>query len=202
MSYMPLALTLPISACVASTCMEAIARRVAEAKTSARPRCNNRAGAHRGGALPPTTGPRASLTYCSSHSIILLTMTRLIVATLATAAALAPSPVKPAVVARRDVAAIGALRRRRAPPALRTTPRGPRRPRRRGPRRPSSSPTGASLLTTTRTRPRSSRTCASPRPWRRAPNMEMIALNCKKEMIDFVRRAHETCRGFLRHGTA
>ena len=31
-SYRPLALTLPISACVASTCMEAIARRVAEAK--------------------------------------------------------------------------------------------------------------------------------------------------------------------------
>ena len=68
-SYRPLALTLPISACVASTCMEAIDRRLPEAKTSARPRCNNRAGAHRGGALPPTTGPRASLTDCSSHGI-------------------------------------------------------------------------------------------------------------------------------------
>ena len=64
--YMPLALTLPVSACVASSRMEGIDRRLPEAKRALDIDATIEL-AHRGGALPPAAGPRASLTYCSSH---------------------------------------------------------------------------------------------------------------------------------------
>ena len=67
-SYKPLALTLPISACVASSRMEAIDRQLPEAKRALDIDATIELE-HRGGALPPTTGPRASLTYCSKYSI-------------------------------------------------------------------------------------------------------------------------------------
>ena len=133
-------------------------------------------------------------------------MTRLIVATLAAAAALAPSPVKPAVVARRDVAAIGASfaaavalpavaddAPAAAPPAEDEAPAPVEFPKDWG--ITSDYYTDAAKVVA------HMRLATSLE--KGAPNMEMIALNCKKEMIDFVARgARIKCRGTPppRHG--
>ena len=136
----------------------------------------------------------------------MLTMTRLIVATLATAAALAPSPVKPAVVARRDVANVAATfaaavalpafaddAPAAAPPAEDEAPAPVEFPKDWG--ITSDYYTDAAKVVA------HMRLATSLE--KGAPNMEMIALNCKKEMIDFVARgARIKCRGTPppRHG--
>ena len=118
----------------------------------------------------------------------MLTMTRLIVATLATAAALAPTPVKPAVVARRDVANVAATFAAAvalpafaddapaAPPAEEEAPAPVEFPKDWG--ITSDYYTDAAKVVA------HMRLATSLE--KGAPNMEMIALNCKKEMIDFV----------------
>ena len=108
---------------------------------------------------------------------------------LAAAAALAPSPVKPAVVARRDVAAIGASfaaavalpavaddAPAAAPPAEDEAPAPVEFPKDWG--ITSDYYTDAAKVVA------HMRLATSLE--KGAPNMEMIALNCKKEMIDFV----------------
>ena len=109
---------------------------------------------------------------------------------LAAAAALAPSPVKPAVVARRDVAAIGASFAAAvalpafaddapaAPPAEDEAPAPVEFPKDWG--ITSDYYTDAAKVVA------HMRLATSLE--KGAPNMEMIALNCKKEMIDFVAR--------------
>ena len=135
--------------------------------------------------------PTRKLDGLQESPYILLTMTRLIVATLAAAAALAPSPVKPAVVARRDVAAIGASfaaavalpafaddAPAAAPPAEDEAPAPVEFPKDWG--ITSDYYTDAAKVVA------HMRLATSLE--KGAPNMEMIALNCKKEMIDFVAR--------------
>ena len=117
-------------------------------------------------------------------------MARLIVATLATAAALAPSPVKPAVVARRDVAAIGASFAAAVAlpafaddaPAAAPPAEGEEAPA------PVEFPKDWGITSDYYTD--AAKVVAHMRLAtsleKGAPNMELIALNCKKEMIDFV----------------
>ena len=117
-------------------------------------------------------------------------MTRLIVATLATAAALAPSPVKPAqsVIARRDVAAtFGAFAAAVALPAFADdAPAAP--PAEAEAPAPVEFPKDWGITSDYYTD--AAKVVAHMRLAtsleKGAPNMEMIALNCKKEMIDFV----------------
>ena len=135
--------------------------------------------------------PTRKLDVLQESRYILLTMTRLIVATLAAAAALAPSPVKPAVVARRDVANVAATfaaavalpafaddAPAAAPPAEDEAPAPVEFPKDWG--ITSDYYTDAAKVVA------HMRLATSLE--KGAPNMEMIALNCKKEMIDFVVR--------------
>ena len=117
-------------------------------------------------------------------------MTRLIVATLATAAALAPSPVKPAqsVIARRDVGAtLGAFAAAVALPAFADdAPAAP--PAEAEAPAPVEFPKDWGITSDYYTD--AAKVVAHMRLAtsleKGAPNMELIALNCKKEMIDFV----------------
>ena len=126
-------------------------------------------------------------------------MTRLIVATLATAAALAPSPVKPAqsVIARRDVGAtLGAFAAAVALPAFADdAPAAP--PAEAEAPAPVEFPKDWGITSDYYTD--AAKVVAHMRLAtsleKGAPNMEMIALNCKKEMIDFVVRGAESNHG-------
>jgi len=122
----------------------------------------------------------------------LLTMTRLIVATLATAAALAPSPVKPAqsVIARRDVAAtLGAFAAAVALPAFADDAPAAAPPAE-GEEAPAPVEFPKDWGITSDYYTDAAKVVAHMRLAtsleKGAPNMELIALNCKKEMIDFV----------------
>ena len=121
-------------------------------------------------------------------------MRGLVLATaLASAAALAPTPVKPAVVARRDVANVAATFAAAvalpafaddapaAPPAAEEAPAPVEFPKDWG--ITSDYYTDAAKVVA------HMRLATSLE--KGAPNMEMIALNCKKEMIDFVARGAE-----------